>query len=62
MVVGWVGQPARLITGRPAFERQSGPSSPPGRSRSNCSPVQSVGLGGAAGMPPKAEQLPTATR
>ena len=29
--------------------------------RSNCRPVQSVGLGGAAGMPPKAEQVPTAT-
>ena len=49
------------ITGSPAAERQSGPSRPPGRSRSNCRPVQSVGLGGAAGMPPKAEQLPTAT-
>jgi len=61
VMVGDAPGSARLMTGRPPAERQSGASSPPSRSPSYCMPVQSVGFGGAAGMPPKVAQVPTAT-
>ena len=44
----------------PALERHSAPNSPPGWVFVNCSPLASVGLGGAAGIPPNAAQVPMA--
>ena len=60
IVVASVGQALRLITGRPARDRQSGSSRPPGTLFVYCRPVDSDGFGGAAGMPPKLAQLPMA--
>ncbi len=50
-----------LITGNPAFERYSVPKNPPSLRLRNCNPVESLGLGSIAGIPPQVAQSPTAT-
>lgn len=49
---GWAGQPGMLMTGRPAFDRNSVPKKPPADFLKNCIPVESDGFGAIAGMPP----------
>jgi hypothetical protein len=61
IVVASVGHALRLITGMPARDRHSGPRRRPGWLFVYCSPVDSDGFGGAAGMPPKLAQLPIAS-
>ena len=58
---GCAGQPGMLMTGRPAFDRKSGPRNPPLLRLWNCRPVEPDGLGSIAGMPPQQAQSPMAT-
>src|SRR5690625_989515 len=58
---GCAGQPGILITGRPAWERNSVDKYPPGFSFKNCKPIDSDGFGLVAGIPPQQAQSPIAT-